>query len=51
VLTREKAIVANILSSTMKIIERERTTEAIILYALYLYLGLSLRSTSMKNKR
>src|SRR6476620_5039609 len=47
VLTCDKAIAANILSYSMRLIERERTSTEVILYALYLYfLGLSLRSTS-----
>ena len=38
---------ANIFSYSMRLIERERTSAEVILYALYLYfLGLSLRSTS-----
>jgi putative transposase len=42
-----KALAANILSYSMSILERERTSPEVIMYALYLYfLGLSFRDTS-----
>ena len=42
---KDKAIATNILSYSMIVLQRERTSAEVILYALYLYfLGLSFRN-------